>query len=123
MIGKGKLNKADMERICRAAAMPPVWRETLEDGREIFIADGFSLPPHFTHRHFGIGPKQFPKGCYATMWWAGKGEDDLDIGAPLYFDLFHDPSLPKSSKQRARINAALQHAKAHFERKKKAATH
>lgn len=115
----GSLTKSDMERICRAAAMPPVHRETLDDGREIFIADGFSLPPHHTHRHFGIGPKEFPYGCYATMWWAARGEDKLDIGAPLYFDVGHDFSLPREAKQKARIRAAIKHAKALFERQKK----
>jgi hypothetical protein len=119
----GKVTKADMERICRAAAMPPVWRETLEDGREIFIADGFTLPPHWMHRHFGIGPTSFPYGAYATMWWAAKGEDELAVGAPLYFDVGHDPSIPRSSKQRARINAAVKHAKEHFAQIKKAKAH
>lgn len=116
-----KLKKADMERICRQAAMKPVHRATLEDGREVFIADGFSLPPHYMHRHFGVEPKDFPHGAYATMWWATKGEEDLAIGAPLYFDIGHDPSIPRESKQRARINAAVEHAKKHFARMKKAA--
>lgn len=116
----GKITKADMERMCRAAAMPPVHRDTLADGREIFIADGFSLPPHYAHRHFGVTPKDFPDGAYATMWWAGRGEDQLDVGAPLYFDVGHDPSIPRESKQKARINAAMKHAKEHFALIKKA---
>lgn len=107
----GKITKADMERICRAAAMPPVWRDTLEDGREIFVADGFSMPPHRMHRHFGIGPDQFPYGAYATMWWASRGEDDLFVGAPLYFEAGHDPKYSAADKKRMRINAALKHAK------------
>lgn len=111
-----------MERMCRAAAMPPVHRTTV-DGHEVFVADGFSLPPHFMHRHFGITPRDFPHGCYATMWWAAKGEDQLDIGAPLYFDIAHDPSIPRESKQRARINAAVKHARGHFKRLKKVRTH
>lgn len=119
----GKITKTDMERICRSAAMPPVHRDTLSDGREIFIADGFSLPPHWMHRHFGIAPKDFPYGCYATMWWAARGDEELDVGAPLYFDINHDPSLPRESKQRARINAAIKHAKEHFKRIKKATRH
>lgn len=119
----GRITKADMERICRHAAMPPVHRETLDDGREIFIADGFSMPPHRMHRHFGIGPTAFPYGAYATMWWAAKGEDQLLVGAPLYFDIGHDPSIPRESKQRARINAAIKDAKDHFKRLKKAQAH
>jgi hypothetical protein len=116
----GTMTKADMERICRAAAMPPVARETLDDGHEIFIADGFSLPPHWMHRHFGIEPTDFPRGAYATIWWAAKGEAGLDVGAPLYFDVGHDPSIPRESKQRARINAAIKDAKDHFARARKA---
>lgn len=115
----GRITKTDMERMCRNAAMLPVHRATFDDGREIFIADGFSLPPHFAHRHFGVEPKDFPYGCYATMWWAAKGEDELHIGAPLYFDIAHDPSLPRESKQRARVNAAVKHAKDHFAAMKK----
>ena len=110
MIGQRTITKADMERICRAAAMPPVWRATLDDGREIFIADGFSLPPHRMHRHFGVEPSDFPHGAYATMWWAAKGDEQLDVGAPLYFDVGHDPSIPREAKQRARIDAAIKHA-------------
>ncbi len=116
----GKITKTDMERMCRDAAMPPVHRETLADGREIFVADGFSLPPHFMHRHFGITPKDFPYGCYATMWWAAKGEDRLDVGAPLYFDVGHDPKIPRDRKQKARIRAAVKHARDHFEKIRKA---
>lgn len=119
----GKVTKADMERICRAAAMPPVHRDKLADGREIFVADGFSLPPHYMHRHFGITPSDFPYGAYATMWWAATGDEQLEVGAPLYFDVAHDPSMPSGSKQKARINAAIKHAKQHFARLKKIRSH
>lgn len=105
MIGKHKI-----ERICRAAGMKPVTREKI-DGVEIFIADGFSLMPHRHYRRFGVEPHEFPQGMYVTLWWASKGDEKLDIGQPLFFDVMRNPEYANGSKQRARINAALKTAR------------
>lgn len=117
MIGKDKI-----ERICRSAGMKPVERSNI-DGAEVFVADGFSLPPHPYYRRFGIGPEQFPRGMYTTLWWISRGEDKLDTGQPLFFDVFHDLSYPKESKQQMRINAAKQAAKEFLDQRKRATRH
>ena len=118
-----KLTKQDIERICRNGCMEPVKRTKI-DSAEVFIADGVSAPPHLAHRRFGIGPEQFPGGMYVTMWWLSRGEDKLDVGSFLYFEVLHDPMLSKSGKQRARINSALADAKQFLAgRKRKKAMH
>lgn len=118
MIGKDKI-----ERICRDAGMTPAKRDNIE-GAEVFIADGFSLPPHRAYRRFGIGPKQFPTGMYATLWWVSRGEDKLDIGSALFFELLHDPQYSGADKKRGRINAALKDAKDFLDgRKRRRAMH
>lgn len=114
MIGKDKI-----ERICRDAGMKPVKRDNIA-GAEVFIADGFSLPPHQAYRRFGIGPEQFPQGMYATLWWVSRQEDKLDVGSAVFFELFHDPQYTGADKQRGRINAALKDAMQFLVGRKKA---
>lgn len=113
MIGKNAI-----ERICRAAGMQPVKRASIQ-GAEVFIADGFSLPPHRAYRRFGIEADQFPKGMYATLWWVSKGDEKLDIGQPLFFQAFHDPKNSLADKKMMRINSALKEARAFLGRRKK----
>lgn len=112
------ISKHGIERICRQAGMKPVRRGNI-NGAEVFIADGFSAPPHQHYRRFGIGPEQFPGGMYVTLWWLSRGEDKLDIGQPLFFELLHDRQFSGGSKQLARINAAMKEAKTFLERRKK----
>ena len=114
LIGKSKI-----ETMCRAAGMVPAKRARV-DGAEVFVADGFSAPPHFAYRRFGIGPEQFPFGMFATLWWASKGDEKLDTGQPLFFDAFHDPQYSPEGKKRARINTAMKEAKSFLARRKKA---
>lgn|SRR5262245_56967952 len=104
------LTKNDIERIVRAGNLEPVKRGNIE-GAEVFIADGTSMPPHMAYRRFGIGPEQFPGGMYVTMWWLARGEDKLDIGSFLFFELLHDPCFTSAGKKRARINSAMKDAK------------
>jgi hypothetical protein len=113
------MKKNKIERICRAAGMKPVSRANIE-GVEVFIADGFSLPPHRAYWRFNIEPMEFPKGMYVTLWWASKGDENLDTGQPLFFDVFHNPEYGNGSKQLARVNAAMKEAKSFLDRRKKA---
>lgn len=113
MIGKHRI-----ERICRSAGMLPVKRGNIM-GAEVFIADGFSSPPHFNYRRFGVDPTDFPFGMFATLWWISKGDENLDTGQPMFFDAFHNPEYAKADKQRARINTAMQEAKTFLARRKK----
>lgn len=117
-----KLTKQDIERICRNGSMEPVKRGKIGSA-EVFIADGVSAPPHLAHRRFGIGPEQFPGGMYVTMWWLARGEDKLDVGSFIYFELLHDPMLSKSGKRRARINAAMKDANDFLASRRKKAMH
>ncbi len=106
-----------MERICRAAGMRPEKR-TRHGDYEIFIADGFSLPPHKAYRRFGIEPEDFPMGMYCTLWWTGMSER-LDTGQPLFFDAFHDNQYDQATRKAARINRALKEAQGFLERRKR----
>jgi hypothetical protein len=100
-----KVNKDMMERACRKAGMKPEKRETI-NGREVFIADGFSAIPDITFKRFGVDKGEFPMGAYVTMWWVAKDEK-LDVGRPILFDAFHDVGLSIDDKKRARINRAM----------------
>lgn len=112
------MDKHAIEIMCRKAGMLPVKRGRI-DGAELFIADGFSATPHITFRKFGVEAKDFPGGCYATLWWVSRKEDQLDIGQPLFFELLHNPEYGHGSKQVARINAAMKEAKAFLAKRKK----
>ena len=112
-------SKNKIERICRDAGMLPVQRGNIY-GSEVFVADGPSMPPHLPFRRFGIGPEQFPGGMYVTLWWVSKGDEKLDTGRPLFFELLHDPEYGPEGKQRARINAALLDAADYLESRRKA---
>jgi len=108
-----------METILRKAGMAPEHRQSY--GKyDIFIADGFSSPPHQYYKKFGVEPDEFPFGCYVTFWWVSKDEE-LDTGQPLFFDAFHDKSLSKESKKGARINSALAEAEGFLIRRGKVA--
>lgn len=96
--------------MCRNAGMMPVDRGRIE-GRSVYIADGFSAPPHHKFRRFGLEPHEFPFGAFITLWWIEKGEGELDVGAPMIFDAFHNPEYSKETKQIARINTAMNHAR------------
>lgn len=110
--------KSKVESMCRAAGMLPVSRQTI-DGAEVFIADGFSATPSVTFRKFGLDDKDFPGGCYATLWWVSRQEDKLDIGQPIFFELFHNPEMSSGSKKNARINTAVNEAKRFLDRRKR----
>lgn len=112
-------NKDTIERACRRAGMKPVHRASFE-GAEIFIADGFSAQPAIIFGRFGIDPGEFVGGCYATLWWVSRNEDKLDIGRPIFFELFHNPEFANGSKQVARINKALEDARSFLSSRKKA---
>lgn len=99
------IDKHKIERICRAAGMRPEKRTNIE-GAEVFIADGFSPPPHFKYRKLGLETGDFPYGCYVTFWWAARGEDKLDTGQPLFFDALD----ADSRNQHARLNTAVKEA-------------
>lgn len=104
------MDKHKIEDICRRSGMVPVSR-TRVLGAEVFIADGFAALPGITFKKFGVDPGDFPGGCYATLWWCSRKEDQLDIGQPLFFALLHNPELTSEGKKQARINSAIAEAK------------
>lgn len=112
------ITKAAMESMCRNAGMIPVSRTNI-DGAEVFIADGFSAHPAITFQKFGIGPDDFPGGCFATLWMVSCGEDRLDIAQPMFFELFHDRHMSSEGKKYARVNSAVNEAKKFLDRRRK----
>lgn len=111
------MNKDRIEVMCRNAGLKPELRENIR-GVDIFIADGFSAPPHRSWRRFGVEADEFPLGCYVTLWWASRREEQLDVGQPLFFDAFHDRNLEHSFRPKARINAAMKEAAAFLKRRR-----
>lgn len=112
-----KLGKEKIEKMCREAGMKPVERSNFK-GYELFVADGFSAPPHWKFRHFGVGPQAYPLGAYFTLWWVSKGEEKLDAGAMIHCDALHDPGHTKEHKQKLRINTAIKEATDFLEKRK-----
>lgn len=112
------MDKDRIERICRTAGMRPEKRVPFKS-YEIFVADGFSLPPHRNFQRFGVEPLDFPSGMYATLWWVSKHEDKLDTGQPIFFDAFHNPEYSTETKKQARINTALREAEGFLKRRAK----
>src|SRR3990167_4855120 len=112
-----KLDKKTLEKACRAAGMRPVKRGDI-NGTSVYIADGFSTPPHYKFRRFGVEPNEFPWGAFVTLWWLERGEGHLDVGRPMIFDAFHDPQYSRETRQLARINSALRDARDFMARRK-----
>lgn len=103
-----RLNRTKIEDIMDAAHLrlelrEPVWRGFTER-YELFIAAGESMPPHFRYQRFGIEPTDFPSGCYVTFAWLFKGEDQLVLGIPAFYEKNHNPELTEESKHSARIS-------------------
>lgn len=111
-------DKNTIERICRNAGMRPERRVKIKD-YDVFIADGFSLPPHNYYRRFGVDANEFPTGMYVTLWWVSKNDDQLDTGQPIFFEAMHDPGMSLSFKKLARINTALHEASGFLKRREK----
>lgn len=111
------MNKDRVEIMCRKSGLVPAKRLVIK-GVDVFIADGFSSPPHQYFRRLGIGPKEFPMGCYVTLWWCSKKDEDLDVGQPLFFDSLHDSKLEPSFRSKARVNAAIQEAASFLDRRR-----
>lgn len=107
------MNKDRIETIFRNAGLKPEKRMMVQD-YNVFIADGFSLPPHQNVRRFGISSEDFPQGCYVTFWWAGRDEN-LHAGRPLFFEAFHDRQYELETKKKARLQAALKDAEGHID--------
>lgn len=110
------MNKEQMERVFAAGGVKPVDRVRLRD-HDVFIGEGFSLPPHRIYRRFGVSETDFPRGMFATWWWIGKDEK-LDTGQPLFFDTFHNPEYDAATKKIARKNTAIKEAVGFLNRRK-----
>lgn len=102
-------NKDKIEEMCRAAGMKPADRRMLK-GYDLLMSDGFSLPPHKAFARFGVGPNDFPNGCYVTFWWLMRGEENMLAAHPLIFDVHHNPEYDPPTKKQGRINSAFEDA-------------
>jgi hypothetical protein len=114
-----RIDKAKAEEISTAAQLTLARRQRIGD-YELFIATGESKPPHIRYQRFGIEPEEFPEGCFVTMSWLMKGENQLLIAWPTFFKKNHDPYLSEKGKERARINRAIKDAEEHLEARKRA---
>lgn len=112
------MHKDKLEAMCRAAGLTPERRVRVGDF-DVLVADGLSRPPHQFWRRFGINADEFPGGCYATLWLVAKDER-LDIAAPIFFELLHDPLLSSGMKKTARVNTAIREAAGFIQRRKAA---
>lgn len=113
------MNRKNVERMLALAGMRPEKKMMLGD-RELYVADGFASPAYVKFGRFGAERGEFPFGAYCTIWFLAKGEDYFELGIPMLFDAFHDPSIPNTSRQRARINKAIENAKQFTDRRRKA---
>lgn len=87
--------------------MEPVHKENVQ-GIEVIIADGFVPPSKMqTIKRFGIEGNDFPMGCYQTIWWAMKSDDEFAIANILFCEAMHDAPSSTDEKRQMRINAAL----------------
>lgn len=108
------MNKDKVEQIFRNAGLKPEARVSHVKGYDVFIADGFSLPPHHKIRRFDVDADEYPRGCYVTFWWAGKDEG-LHAGRPLFFDALHERQYDLETRKKARLTAALKDAEGHID--------
>jgi hypothetical protein len=113
-----KLDRDTLSRCCRKAGLREEKR-MLVDGYELFIADGFSSKPYPTFQRFDVAPDEFPHGCYVTFWAVGRGEEHIEFAVPMFFDPYHNPSLPDSARKQARINKAVHDCTMFLKKRKK----
>jgi hypothetical protein len=104
------ISREKVEKMTKKAGLTPVKKMAFRDF-DILISDGFSLPPHRNFKKFGLGPQHFNQGCYVTMWWLMKGEEQMFAANSLFFDVFHDPEYDKETKKQMRANSAFEDAK------------
>jgi len=103
------MNKDEVEQSFRRGGTTPVLREKVGD-YDVFIADGFSKPPHLRLQRFGIEPDQYPGGAYCTIWWCGKDEV-LYLGRPIFFDATELTDPSRASRVRVAKEDAERHIK------------
>lgn len=101
--------KADMERMFAAAGIRQELRQPYRD-YDIYVGEGFSSPPHFPYRRFGIDRDEYPFGCWIEFYWIGKGER-LFIGSILHIDAFHNSGIDAATKKKMRLNTAIERAR------------
>lgn len=99
-------SRSEFEAMCRKADMAPAMRGAFSLG-EIYIADGFTRKPWKNFRKFGVGPADFPSGCYATLWALFRGDEFVCADA-LFFDPLHNIDI--RDRKEARLRAAMERA-------------
>lgn len=77
-------------------------------GKDVFIADGFSTPPHINFHLFGLGPDEFPFGCFLTVWFSAGEKSEIEQGAHLAFDAIQADSRDQPARLRAAIADATE---------------
>ena len=95
------LTEQQWDTYCRNRGFRPLIKLTVPGG-EVHVSECFVEPD----RDF----PDYPRGHYQVMWRIFRGKDGM--GRWLEFDRDHDPLLMNSTRQQARINAAVLDARA-----------
>ena len=97
------MNRRAWEAVCRHWDCRPVERVESKDGT-ILIAEGYVEPTR--------DKPEYPWGYYKMLWAIDRGK--MCEGGELEIQAFHDPLMDQATKPRARINAAVQQARAYI---------
>lgn len=99
------MNKQQFELALDATSVKPVHRENI-NGQEVFVADGFISPSQLKYLDkFGVSAtdKEFPYGCFATIWYA---EAKIGLCGIAIYQAFHDQGSVEAKAQ-MRIKSAV----------------
>jgi len=112
------MNKERLENWVRRVGMKPALKKTFRGG-EIFVADGKAdnRTKASLLKRGAINLGEFPDGFYMTTWFYATGEDVVQCGPLLFFDVNHDKEQgwDDETKRRARINTAVAEARGFIE--------
>lgn len=106
------MNKCKMEDMFVSAGFQPI--ERAKHGEyDIYIADGFSRPPHHAlQSKFGFDKDDYEFGCYVTFWLLYKGGELQSNGGFVVCE-------PDQVNPRLRAKAAIKHAVGFLETRKR----
>lgn len=108
------MNKGQMETMFSNAGFRAIERARHGD-YDIYIADGFSRPPHHAlQAKFGFKEDDYEFGCYVTFWLLYKGGELQCDGGFVVCE-------PDQVNARLRAKAAIKHAVGFIETRKRIA--
>lgn len=100
------MDKDTVEDKFRRMGAVPITRDVIGE-YNLYIADGYSAPPHLNMQKLGIKPDEFPFGMQVVPYFLGKGEK-------LYFGSVNFYS--SATDQKTRIDDTKRVAKWHLDK-------